>query len=61
MHFALVFQNERADLKQDLEKKNEKELSMFEYLSGVVKKRDVEISDLKQESVEVKTLVLPCH
>jgi len=29
---------------------------MFEYLSGVVRKRDVEISDLKQESVEVMLL-----
>jgi len=45
---------ENAELNADLERKNEKELNMFEYLSGVVRKRDVEISDLRQESNEVK-------
>ena len=32
---------------------------MFEYLSGVVRKRDVEISDLKQESTEATRLRPP--
>ena len=47
---------ENRELKQDLERKNEKELNMFEYLSGVVRKRDVEISDLRQESTEAQAV-----
>merc|ERR1711988_698560 len=45
-------ETENRELKADLERKNEKDLNMFEYLSGVVRMRDVEISDLRQESTE---------
>jgi len=47
-------EEEIKELRADLERKNEKELNMFEYLSGVVRKRDVEITELQQESKEVK-------